>query len=147
MKIIVLGAGQVGSAVARNLVAEGNVVTVVDQSKRALDSFGSIDLGLVHGHAAHPNVLTEAGAEDADMIIAATSSDETNMIACQIAYSLFRTTSRIARVRSQQYLAKKDVLFQKKYIPIDVLISPEQLVTDHIPVSYTHLTLPTIYSV
>lgn len=132
MKIIVLGAGQVGSAVARNLVAEGNVVTVVDQSKRALDSFGSIDLGLVHGHAAHPNVLTEAGAEDADMIIAATSSDETNMIACQIAYSLFRTTSRIARVRSQQYLAKKDVLFQKKYIPIDVLISPEQLVTDHI---------------
>ncbi len=132
MKIIVLGAGQVGSAVARNLVAEGNDVTVVDQNKRALDSFGSIDLGVVHGHAAHPNVLTEAGAEDADMIIAATSSDETNMIACQIAYSLFRTTSRIARVRSQQYLAKKDILFQKKYIPIDVLISPEQLVTDHI---------------
>lgn len=132
MKIIVLGAGQVGSAVARNLVTEGNDVTVVDMNKRALDSFGSIDLSLVRGHAAYPNVLTEAGAEDADMIIAATSSDETNMIACQIAYSLFRTTSRIARVRSQQYLRRKDVLFQKKHIPIDVLISPEKLVTDHI---------------
>jgi trk system potassium uptake protein TrkA len=132
VKIIVLGAGQVGSAVARNLVAEGNDVTVVDMNKRALDSFGSIDLGVVRGHAAHPNVLTEAGAEDADMIIAATSSDETNMIACQIAYSLFRTTSRIARVRSQQYLKEKATLFQKKHIPIDVLISPEQLVTDHI---------------
>lgn len=132
MKIIVLGAGQVGSAVAKNLVAEGNDVTVVDLNKRALDSFGSIDLSPVRGHAAYPNVLTEAGAEDADMIIAATSSDETNMIACQIAYSLFRTTSRIARVRSQQYLKRKDVLFQKKHIPIDVLISPEQLVTDHI---------------
>lgn len=132
MKIIVLGAGQVGSAVARNLVAEGNDVTVVDLNKRALDSFGSFDLGLVRGHAAYPNVLTEAGAEDADMIIAATSSDETNMIACQIAYTLFQTTSRIARVRSQQYLKKKDALFKKKHIPIDVLISPEQLVTDHI---------------
>jgi trk system potassium uptake protein TrkA len=132
VKIIVLGAGQVGSAVAKNLVAEGNDVTVVDLNKRALDSFGSIDLSPVRGHAAYPNVLTEAGAEDADMIIAATSSDETNMIACQIAYSLFRTTSRIARVRSQQYLKRKDVLFQKKHIPIDVLISPEQLVTDHI---------------
>ena len=106
MKIIVLGAGQVGSAVAKNLVAEGNDVTVVDLNKRALDSFGSIDLSLVRGHAAYPNVLTEAGAEDADMIIAATSSDETNMIACQIAYSLFRTTSRIARVRSQQYFSQ-----------------------------------------
>jgi len=132
VKIIVLGAGQVGSAVARNLATEGNSVTVVDLNRRALQSFGSLELSFVRGHAAYPSVLTEAGAEDADMIIAATSSDETNMIACQIAYTLFRTTSRIARVRSQHYLKEKDALFKKKHIPIDVLISPEQLVTDHI---------------
>ncbi|MEM7260309.1 MAG: Trk system potassium transporter TrkA, partial [Pseudomonadota bacterium] len=91
-----------------------------------------LDLNTVYGHAAYPDVLRQAGAEDADMLIAATNSDETNMIACQIAYTLFQTTSRIARVRSQHYLTEKDALFKKKHIPIDVLISPERLVTDHI---------------
>lgn len=133
MKIIVLGAGQVGSTVAQNLASEHNDVTVVDTNMNTLQELQNrIDLSTVFGHAAYPDVLRKAGAEDADMIIAATNSDETNMIACQIAYTLFRTTSRIARVRSQEYLVEKGTLFQKKHIPIDVLISPERLVTDHI---------------
>lgn len=133
MKIIVLGAGQVGSTVAQNLAHENNDVTVVDTNLNTLQELQNrIDLNTVYGHAAYPDVLRSAGAEDADMIIAATNSDETNMIACQIAYTLFRTTSRIARVRSQEYLKEKNTLFQKKHIPIDVLISPERLVTDHI---------------
>ena len=133
MKIIVLGAGQVGSTVAQNLASEHNDVTVVDTNMNTLQELQNrIDLSTVFGHAAYPDVLRQAGAEDADMIIAATNSDETNMIACQIAYTLFKTTSRIARVRSQEYLVEKGTLFQKKHIPIDVLISPERLVTDHI---------------
>ncbi len=133
MKIIVLGAGQVGSTVAQNLASENNDVTVVDLNMETLQDLNNrLDLSTVYGHAAYPEVLREAGAEDADMLIAATNSDETNMIACQIAYTLFQTTSRIARVRSQQYLTEKDALFKKKHIPIDVLISPERLVTDHI---------------
>ena len=133
MKIIVLGAGQVGSTVAQNLASENNDVTVVDTNINTLQELQNrLDLSTVFGHAAHPLVLRQAGAEDADMIIAATNSDETNMIACQIAYTLFKTTSRIARVRSQEYLVEKDALFKKKHIPIDVLISPERLVTDHI---------------
>jgi len=133
LKIIVLGAGQVGSTVAQNLAYENNDVTVVDTDKDTLEELQNrIDLKTVIGHAAHPHILRAAGAEDADMIIAATNSDETNMIACQIAYTLFRTTSRIARVRSQEYLKESDTLFKKKHIPIDVLISPESLVTDHI---------------
>lgn len=133
MKIIVLGAGQVGSTVARNLASENNDITVVDTDRDTLYALQErIDLSVVCGHAAHPDTLKQAGAEDADMIIAATSSDETNMIACQIAYTLFKTTSRIARVRAQEYLVEKETLFKKKHIPIDVLISPERLVTDHI---------------
>lgn len=133
MKIIVLGAGQVGSTVAQNLASENNDVTVVDLNMETLQDLNNrLDISTVYGHAAYPDVLREAGAEDADMLIAATNSDETNMIACQIAYTLFQTTSRIARVRSQQYLSEKDALFKKKHIPIDVLISPERLVTDHI---------------
>lgn len=133
MKIIVLGAGQVGSTVAQNLADENNEVTVVDLDLETLQDLNNrIDLNTVYGHAAYPDVLRQAGAEDADMLIAATNSDETNMIACQIAYTLFQTTSRIARVRSQHYLTEKEVLFKKKHIPIDVLISPERLVTDHI---------------
>ena len=85
MKIIVLGAGQVGSTVAQNLAHENNDVTLVDTNLNTLQELQSrIDLNTVYGHAAHPNILRQAGAEDADMIIAATSSDETNMIACQI---------------------------------------------------------------
>ncbi|MET0123240.1 MAG: Trk system potassium transporter TrkA, partial [Candidatus Thiodiazotropha sp. 6PLUC9] len=90
-----------------------------------------LDLGTVRGHAGHPDVLRRAGAEDADMILAVTNSDETNMVACQVAYSLFHTPTKIARVRAQGYLDYPK-LFKSPAIPVDVLISPEQLVTDYI---------------
>jgi len=133
MKIIVLGAGQVGSTVAQSLASEhNNEVTVVDTDKTVLDELGSrLDLNTITGHASYPEVLRQAGAEDADMIIAATDSDETNIVAIQIAYTLFRTPNKIARIRSADYLREKD-LFSNNHIPINVLVSPEQLVTDHI---------------
>ncbi|MEE9157337.1 MAG: Trk system potassium transporter TrkA [Gammaproteobacteria bacterium] len=132
MKIIILGAGQVGSSVAANLCSEANDITVVDQEPSCLRSLQDhLDLQTVTGTASYPSVLMKAGAQDADMIIAVTSSDETNMIACQIAYTLFHTPTKIARVREIEYL-KHHQLFAQEALPIDVLISPEQLVTDYI---------------
>ncbi|MES9849166.1 Trk system potassium transporter TrkA [Candidatus Thiodiazotropha sp. LNASS1] len=132
MKIIILGAGQVGRSVANALVSEANDITVVDQDEQLLmDLQNRLDLGTVRGHAGHPDVLRRAGAEDADMILAVTNSDETNMVACQVAYTLFHTPTKIARVRAQGYLDYPR-LFEQSAVPVDVLISPEQLVTDYI---------------
>ena len=132
MKIIILGAGQVGSSVAQNLASEANDITVVDNRPEILrDLQDRIDIRTVIGPASHPEVLTRAGAEDADMILAVTNSDETNMIACQVAYTLFHTPIKVARVRAQEYLAYPK-LFTQEALPVDVLISPEQLVTDYI---------------
>lgn len=132
MKIIVLGAGQVGSTVAQSLALEDNDVTVVDTNETVLRDLGArLDLGTVCGAASYPDVLRRAGAEDADMIIAATDSDETNIVAMQVAYSLFHTPQKIARIRSVAYTGERN-LFNNDHIPINVLISPEQLVTDHI---------------
>jgi len=132
MKIIILGAGQVGTSVAANLVSEANDITVVDQNPDLLkDLQDRFDLRTVFGHGAHPDVLLRAGAEDADMILAVTNSDETNMVACQVAYTLFHTPTKIARVRSQGFLDHPK-LFGPEALPIDVLISPEQLVTEYI---------------
>jgi len=133
MKIIVLGAGQVGTTVAQSLASENNnEVTIVDTNKAVLADLGArLDLNTVVGHASYPEVLRRAGAEDADMIIAATNSDETNIVAIQIAYTLFKTPNKIARIRSTDYLREKD-LFSNNHIPINVLVSPEQLVTEHI---------------
>ncbi len=132
MKIIVLGAGQVGQSVARSLAAEQNDLIVVDTDVEALKHLEEIEeLQTVVGYASHPEVLREAGAEDADMIIAATDSDETNIVAIQIAYSLYRTPIKIARVRSAEYVREKN-LFHNDNIPIDTIISPEQLITDHV---------------
>ncbi|MFK8083161.1 MAG: Trk system potassium transporter TrkA [Granulosicoccus sp.] len=132
MKIIVLGAGQVGQSVARSLAAEQNDLVVVDTNVDALKHLEEVEeLQTVVGYASHPEVLREAGAEDADMIIAATDSDETNIVAMQIAYSLYRTPSKIARIRSAEYAREKD-LFKNDSIPIDTIISPEQLITDHV---------------
>lgn len=132
MKIIVLGAGQVGSTVAQSLASEDNDVTVVDTDEQVLRDLGArLDLGTVCGTASYPDVLRRAGAEDADMIIAATDSDETNIVAMQVAYSLFHTPQKIARIRSVEYTRERN-LFNNDHIPINVLISPEQLVTDHI---------------
>lgn len=132
MKIIILGAGQVGRSVANELVSEANDITVVDQNEELLSELQNrLDLRTVKGHAAQPDVLRRAGAEDADMILAVTNSDETNMVACQVAYTVFHTPTKIARVRSQGYL-KYPNLFEAGAFPVDVLISPEQVVTDYI---------------
>ena len=132
MKIIILGAGQVGSSVANNLSSEANDITLVDSNELLLrDLQDRLDIRTVLGHASHPDVLLRAGAEDADMIIAVTNSDETNMVACQMAYTLFHTPTKIARVRAQEYLDHTKI-FSQDALPIDVIISPEQLVTDYI---------------
>jgi trk system potassium uptake protein len=132
LKIIILGAGQVGTSVAANLVNEANDITVVDQNPDLLRELQDrFDLRTVLGHGAHPDVLQRAGAEDADMILAVTNSDETNMVACQVAYTLYHTPTKIARVRSQGFLDYPR-LFTADAMPIDVRISPEQLVTEYI---------------
>ncbi|HEY0720909.1 MAG TPA: Trk system potassium transporter TrkA [Gammaproteobacteria bacterium] len=132
MKIIILGAGQVGSSLAANLVSEDNDITVVDSEPKRLQSLQDrLDLRTVLGHASHPDVLTNAGGEDADMIIAVTNSDETNMVACRIAATLFNTPTKIARIRAQSYLEHPQ-LFGKEGFNVDVLISPEQIVTNYI---------------
>ncbi|MBP2851745.1 MULTISPECIES: Trk system potassium transporter TrkA [Dickeya] len=133
MKIIILGAGQVGGTLAENLSGENNDITVVDTNTTRLRQLqDKFDLRVVTGYASHPRVLREAGAEDADMLIAVTNSDETNMIACQVAYSLFNTPNRIARIRASEYIRESEQLFQSEAVPIDHLISPEQLVIDNI---------------
>lgn len=132
MRIIILGAGQVGGTLAKNLAREDNDITLVDLKEDLLRSLQHrLDIQTVPGSAAHPQVLIDAGIEQADMLIAVTDSDEVNMIACQIAYSLFRTPTKIARIRSSQYLDYPQ-LFCNDHIPVDYCISPERLVTQHI---------------
>jgi len=132
LKIIILGAGQVGTSVAKNLVSEANDITVVDRNPQLLQLLGErYDLRTVHGNASYPSVLKDAGAQDADMILAVTNSDEVNMVACQVAYTLFHTPTKIARVRNIDYL-DHPLLFNQEALPIDVLINPEQLVTEYI---------------
>jgi len=132
MKIIILGAGQVGGTLAEHLAIEQNDVTVVDADADRLRGLQDrLDLRTVTGHASNPEALYSAGAEDADMLIAVTNSDEVNMMACQIAHTLFKTPTKISRVRSPDYLAHQEI-FAGDHVPIDVLIGPEQLVTKSI---------------
>ncbi len=132
MKIIILGAGQVGGTLAENLAREANDITVVDTNVERLRDLGDrLDIRTIKGMASFPTILRQAGADDADMLVAVTNSDEVNMIACQVAYTLFHTPTRIARIRESVYL-NRDELFSDQAIPVDVLISPEQLVTNHI---------------
>ena len=127
MKVIVCGAGQVGTNIVRYLAAEGNDVTVIDQSLELIRKVSdSLDVKAMEGFASHPDVLEAAGAADADMIIAVTRADEVNMVACQIAHSLFKVPTKIARVRHQSYLQPIWAdLFSRDHMPIDVIISPE----------------------
>jgi len=132
MKIIILGAGQVGGTLAENLAYEANDITVIDCDAERLQALQDrLDIRTVAGMGSYPNVLHQAGAEDADMLIAVTNSDEVNMVACQIAHTLFKTPTKISRVRANSYLNKPE-LFSAESFPVDVLISPEQVVTDHI---------------
>ncbi|MGR3199497.1 MAG: Trk system potassium transporter TrkA, partial [Paracoccus sp. (in: a-proteobacteria)] len=128
MKIIICGAGQVGWQISRHLAGERNDVTVIDNNpeliRRATDS---LDVQGVTGFASHPDVLDRAGARDADLIIAATHSDEVNMVTCQIAHSVFQVPRKIARLRSGAYLdAIYSDLYRTEHLPIDVVISPER---------------------
>ncbi|MAE34181.1 trk system potassium uptake protein TrkA [Thalassolituus maritimus] len=132
MKIIILGAGQVGGTLAENLSSEKNDITIIDtDTDRLRELQDRIDVKTVYGHGSFPHVLRDAGADDADMLVAVTNSDETNMVACQVAYTLFRTPTKISRIRSNAYLKQTD-LFNVDAFPIDVLISPEQVVTKYI---------------
>jgi trk system potassium uptake protein TrkA len=132
VKILILGAGQVGFSVAQQLAGEANDITVIDRNSELLAEMQDrLDIRTVRGHAANPEVLRAAGAEDAELVVAVTNSDETNMVACQVMYTLFRTPTRIARVRSVEYL-QEPALFNTSALPIDVLISPEQIVSDYI---------------
>lgn len=133
MKIIILGAGQVGSTLAENLASEYNDITIVDTKiKKLRDLNDRLDIQIVEGEASHPDILIQAGLDDADMLVAVTNSDEVNMIACQLAWTLFRTPRKIARIRANAYLERRDDIFSLDAIPIDILISPEQVVCDYI---------------
>ncbi len=132
MKVIICGAGQVGWQIARHLSGERNDVTVVDNNvdlvRRATDT---LDVQGIAGFASYPDVLERAGARDADMIIAATHSDEVNMVTCQVAHSAFSIQRKIARLRSQSYLtAIYSDLYRRDHMPIDVVISPEREVAE-----------------
>ncbi len=133
MKILILGAGQVGSSAAYHLSREeANEVTVVDMRADVLRELQDrLDIRTVVGHAAFPEVLDRAGADDADIIVALTDTDESNMIACQVAYTLFKTPMKIARIRSADYMNARK-LFTQEAIPVDVRISPEQLVCEYV---------------
>lgn len=127
MKVIVCGAGQVGFNIAHYLASENNDVVVIDQRPELIRKItDTLDVQAVLGHASQPSVLEQAGAGDADMIIAVTHADEVNMVACQVAHSLFDVPTKIARVRSQSYLQPMwATLFSREHLPIDVIISPE----------------------
>jgi trk system potassium uptake protein TrkA len=127
MRIVICGAGQVGYGIAERLAAEQNDVSVVDAQARLVNQVrDSLDVRGVVGHGSHPEVLAEAGIDQADMLIAVTLSDEVNMVACQVAHSLFNVPTKIARIRAQSYLAPHwQDLFRRDNMPIDVIISPE----------------------
>ena len=132
MKIIILGANQVGSALAETLANEANDITVVDADTEKLRELKNhIDIGTVAGHPSLPDVLEKAGGQDADMIIAVTESDEINMVACRVAYSLFQTPKKICRIRASSYLVS-DKLRGQHGLAVDTIISPELIVSSDI---------------
>jgi trk system potassium uptake protein len=132
MKIIILGANQVGSTLAETLANEANDITVVDSDAEKLRELKDhIDIGTVVGHPSLPDILEKAGCQDADMIIAVTEIDEVNMVACRVAYSLFQTPKKICRIRASSYLVS-DKLFGQHGIAVDTVISPELIVSNDI---------------
>jgi len=146
MKVIICGAGQVGWQIARHLASERNDVTVVDTNpdlvRRATDT---LDVRGITGHASYPDILERAGARDADMIIAATHSDEVNMVTCQVAHSVFAIRRKIARLRAQSYLdAIYSDLYRRDHMPIDVVISPEKEVAE---AALQRLAAPTTFDI
>jgi trk system potassium uptake protein TrkA len=132
VKILILGAGQVGSTVAESLVGEANDITIIDSDPEKLRVLQDrLDLRTVVGNAAHPSVLEQAGIADADMLLAVTQSDEVNLVACKLAASLYNTPTRIARIRAADYLNRPEI-FGKDIFSVDFSICPEQILTDYI---------------
>ncbi|MCI4660280.1 MAG: Trk system potassium transporter TrkA [Neomegalonema sp.] len=144
MRIIVCGAGQVGYQISRQLASEGNEVVVIDVSPDLVRKISdTLDVRGIVGYASHPQVLEQANAQDADMLIAATYSDEVNMVACQVAHTVFKVPSKIARIRSQAYLMPQYTdMFMADHMPIDVTISPEMEVAK---VMLRRLSAPTTF--
>ena len=132
MKILILGAGQVGSTVAESLAGEANDITIVDTDGEKLRQLQDrLDLRAVTGNAAHPSTLEQAGIADADMLLAVTQSDEVNLVACKLAASLYNTPTRIARIRATDYL-NRGTVFSADNFCVDFSICPEQILTDYI---------------
>lgn len=132
MKILILGAGQVGSTVAESLVSEANDITIVDSDAEKLRQLRDrLDLRTLTGNAAHPSVLEQAGIADTDMLLAVTQSDEVNLVACKLAASLYNTPTRIARIRASDYLNRPEVFSENNFC-VDFSICPEQILTDYI---------------
>ncbi len=133
MKILILGAGQVGSTLAKYLCSDNdNSITIVDNKEDNLAPLQRhLDIKTVVGHGAYPSVLEKAGIKKMDMVIAVMKSDESNMVACRMAFTLYNVDKKIARIRTAEYLHRPE-LFSKKAVPIDFLITPENLITDYI---------------
>jgi trk system potassium uptake protein len=132
MKIIILGANKIGASLAENLEKEHNDITVVDSDSNRLSELKDrLDIATTVGQPSFPDVLANAGAQDADMLIAVTDSDETNLVACQVAFSLFRTPKKICRLRANSYV-NSPKLFGPEAIPVDVVISPEEIASHYI---------------
>ncbi len=127
MNIVILGAGEVGYHIARRLSSEGNNVSVVDTDEGRLKEISdAMDVRTVCGRASLPSVLERAGAANAELLIAVTTNDEVNMLACQVAHSLFKVPTKMARVREPDYMAEGGRIFGRDDLPIDVIISPER---------------------
>ena len=133
MNILILGAGQVGASLAKYLSSDReNDITVIDKNEARLATLQRhLDIKTVFGHASYPNILEEAGIRNMDMVIAVTLSDEGNMLACQMAHTLYQVDKKVARIRTAEYLHRK-ALFADDAIPIDFVITPERLVTNYI---------------
>ena len=127
MNIIICGAGRVGFTIAKQLTEQNHSITIIDQSSEDIQKINdSLDVKAIVGKATMPSVLEKAHNDETDMIIAVTKNDETNMLICQIAYSLFKIPKKIARIRTQDYLNPKfEKIYNKENLPIDVIISPE----------------------
>ena len=138
MKILILGAGQTGGTLAEHLASEAFDITLVDHDLPRLAALKDrLDIQTLHGHASRPDTLLAAGADDVDLLIAVTNSDEVNMVACQVCYSMYKTPMKIARIRTNEYIAGQGgdadlQFFSGEHMPIDVLINPERAVMEEI---------------